>query len=571
MDGLVRAKVALNDANFWYDMECRLEKLCSRFYKLCQGEKPRQALIRVYKWTASTDKVLEFLSAHQPNTVCSLSNDPPAITFAPRRDQEIACDYICVEYKQLYLIPKSKAFIKRYTYFEIYYDGHIVSCLMDLPTFHKNGPFELLDMVPTEWAHAKLQIKLWNKLLRPNLEDLDEIADIIPSNFAKPFYKRLSQYGESKAPAESLQYPQHDKIIWPLLTYLHLMQNLPLLPKTQIPCCMINYVCPGKYKDFAEQLASYLTKCLGTDPIITMPLSRSSNYFKRSDERDKPGAAEPYLFLLERINSSQLQEAITDLEQYKRSRSRKWDTHPFLNAVPICVGENPIPNSLVINIHVPKDFVLPDSDIIKSGFLYFGKALYKFRDKYRRQKNRLKKYYQKKKDAIDALLDEQAPSFKQSSLYPLSIWFMVMYGAKNVSKKSLIKSEENNWLQTWIDSWSQEQRTLEDEVQFLLYLIKEQRSQFLTEAPNNIEEWELHGGQFFFKEINGRKHVVCGLKYLEQLISSPSFKAEKTVIVSYLIENKYLSTSKGRNNYNIKVGDKTVSTYAFPCDKLDLQ
>lgn len=33
MDGLVRAKVALNDANFWYDMECRLEKLCSRFYK----------------------------------------------------------------------------------------------------------------------------------------------------------------------------------------------------------------------------------------------------------------------------------------------------------------------------------------------------------------------------------------------------------------------------------------------------------------------------------------------------------------------------------------------------------
>lgn len=148
---------------------------------------------------------------------------------------------------------------------------------------------------------------------------------------------------------------------------------------------------------------------------------------------------------------------------------------------------------------------------------------------------------------------------------------MVMYGAKNVSKKSLIKSEENNWLQTWIDSWSQEQRTLEDEVQFLLYLIKEQRSQFLTEAPNNIEEWELHGGQFFFKEINGRKHVVCGLKYLEQLISSPSFKAEKTVIVSYLIENKYLSTSKGRNNYNIKVGDKTVSIYAFPCDKLDLQ
>ena len=121
MDGLVRAKVALNDANFWYDMESRLEKLCSRFYKLCQGEKPRQALIRVYKWTASTDKVLEFLSAHQPNTVRSLSNDPPAITFAPRRDQEIACDYICVEYKQLYLIPKSKAFIKRYTYFEIYY------------------------------------------------------------------------------------------------------------------------------------------------------------------------------------------------------------------------------------------------------------------------------------------------------------------------------------------------------------------------------------------------------------------------------------------------------------------
>ena len=95
----------------------------------------------------------------------------------------------------------------------------------------------------------------------------------------------------------------------------------------------------------------------------------------------------------------------------------------------------------------------------------FGKALYKFRDKYRRQKSRLKKYYQKKKDAIDALLDEQAPSFKQSSLYPLSIWFMVMYGAKNFSKKSLIKSEENNWLQTWIDSWSQEQRTLEDEVQ----------------------------------------------------------------------------------------------------------
>lgn len=571
MDRLVRAEDALNSVSFWCDMESRLEKLCSRFYKLCQGEKPRQALIRVYKRTASTDKVLEFLSAHQPNTVHSISNNPPAITFVLRRDQEISCDYICVEYKQIYLIPKSKAFIKRYTYFEIYYDRYIVSCLMDLPTFHKNGPFESLDMDPAEWAHAKLQLKLWNKLLRPELEDFDEITDIISSDLANPFDERLSQYGESDVPAESLQYPQHDKIIWPLLTYLHLMQILPILPKKQIPCCMINYVYPGKYKDFAEQLASYLAQCLDTDPITTMPLSQSSNYFRRSDERDKPGAAEPYLFLLERISSSQLHEAITDLEDYKRSRFRKWDTHPFLNAVPICVGENPIPNSLVINIHVPKDFVLPDPNIMKSGFLYFWKALYKFHNKHRRQKNKLKEYYQKKKDAIDAFLDEQAPSFNRSPLYPLSIWFLVMYEVKKFSKKSHIKSEENKWLQTWIDSWSQEQRTLEEEVQCLLDLIKEQRIQFLKEAPNNIEEWDLHGGRFFLKEIDGRNHIVCGLKYLEQLILSSSFKAEKTAIVSYLIENKYLSTSKGRNNYNIKVGDKTVSTYAFPCDKLDLQ
>lgn len=55
------------------------------------------------------------------------------------RDSTI-CDFICVEYFRLYAVSVDRTQIQRFSYFELYYDKYVVSCIADANIMKKTCP-----------------------------------------------------------------------------------------------------------------------------------------------------------------------------------------------------------------------------------------------------------------------------------------------------------------------------------------------------------------------------------------------------------------------------------------------
>ena len=161
--------------NKFYDrVEARKDKLLEKLEKAIQyNDKPELPLTAVHEIDHRAEVALTQLNSLKPQKISFFSDDPPSISFDIKQGQTITCDYLCVEYFRPYLISDDKTSFQRYKYFEFYYDEYILSCLIDVPTFQKEGSFIPAEMDRREWSHAKLQMKLWNSVLAPEIEEID--------------------------------------------------------------------------------------------------------------------------------------------------------------------------------------------------------------------------------------------------------------------------------------------------------------------------------------------------------------------------------------------------------------
>lgn len=168
-----------DDTKFWE----RVEERKAYLEKQLQGADRGDAqFTRAYSWKNSTEQLLEYLEKHRMTQehanmrLRRFSTEPPSAIFMSRGGQERKYDYLCVEYYHLYRRNADKTKVRRYTYFEVYYDTCLLSCLMAFPAFHKNQAFDALDMDRAEWAALKQQLDYWSGVLLPVLEELDEIC-----------------------------------------------------------------------------------------------------------------------------------------------------------------------------------------------------------------------------------------------------------------------------------------------------------------------------------------------------------------------------------------------------------
>lgn len=180
-------------------------------------------LVRVYPQRNSTYRVLEHLhnwtKEHgTENSITEFSEYPPYVSFKLRNGTPVFSDYICVEYFRLYLIAPGSEGLKRYTYFEIYYDEYIVTCLMDVATFQRNGAMDCLDMDAKEWTYAKQQLKLWNQVIYPEVEELEQDPALTQRIDEYCSLAELEDTWEQKSGPE-FQYDKNMGNIWVALAY----------------------------------------------------------------------------------------------------------------------------------------------------------------------------------------------------------------------------------------------------------------------------------------------------------------------------------------------------------------
>ena len=261
------------DLSFSDKLEKRIANLTNLLSETVSSGSDRGTFVRIYDWKDSTDTMLEILENSCPERVQAFCDDPPSITFTTKNGQKIDCDYLCVEHKRLYFIPSDRASLRRFIYFEIYYDEYIVSCLMDALSFHKNAPMDALEMDTAEWAHAKLQLKLWNEVFLPDIEEID-LSDMGP--LYQPVLQRLETYSDLWDVSIPAALPPIEPI-WVLLTYLHLLQIMPFLSQKQFPCYAIHFVCTQSADTFVRNLCTFLSAYWQADPVMNRPIEMLSD------------------------------------------------------------------------------------------------------------------------------------------------------------------------------------------------------------------------------------------------------------------------------------------------------
>lgn len=78
------------------------------------------------------DVLIGFLQKYQCQNPSEfeLDEDSSRVRLIGKKDSTIY-DYICVEYFRLYTVSQNRTEIQRFSYFELYYDQYVVSCIAD--------------------------------------------------------------------------------------------------------------------------------------------------------------------------------------------------------------------------------------------------------------------------------------------------------------------------------------------------------------------------------------------------------------------------------------------------------
>lgn len=294
------------------------------------------------------DDIVDFLNVVQnkDHSEYVISEECPRVFLAKKRE---GSDFLWVEYFRLYCISKDQASIQRYSYVECYFDKYVMSCIMDTAQLRKDGVFSALNMDKKDWGYAKQQIQYWNKFIIPVIEELPVDLDTYP--LATKARIDYYTHWERKPLQKKQACPDVTDPLWSVVTYLHLFQMLPILPKKYVPWYYINLVCKNKTdcQIFAERLRMFLADHFRKDPIIRGDIKILQHFRDDKELVIQENAAIPYVFVPEKLK---------DMDQLRKMMNncagdhRKKKNHPLRNNVPICVSEQNILDTTAMNIVV---------------------------------------------------------------------------------------------------------------------------------------------------------------------------------------------------------------------------
>lgn len=588
-------------SNFGWDEDVldgifiRKELILHRFRITQQREDSKaSSLITIYEM--SPKKILESLENAQTKAEVPMeffSRKPPLVVFRAGKNKQQTCDFICIEYARFQQISANRDSILRYTYFELYFENCIVSCLADMATLRSTGGFSALDLDAAGWAAAKQQMLYWNKIFYPDLEMLSKPPRMLTPALCDRFVyweENASQRDDSHNIFEMYNreltcYRVDDNVVWPMVTYLSLIQLLPILPRKLIPAFQINYVCEETIlNDFTEKLSYFLTAFYEADPVIGGDIV--SVEVPLPDKGVLRGAGVPYI--LRAGKNTKTQNLIKEISAFAAMPKREWTKHPYLNQVPIMVSTEESQDSVVMNIPVGKEDLQAEwydgNELYSKMAEVFATLAFKSLGKGKKGKNSIK-------NRFSELAKELKPSDEQFELlnsdrreFKLAVFFsLLFFTGYDVRVESAI-SYAKEWVETLEPKWAAAAATVEDAVDYILKMAAGDAKTAHKDTPPNNMAAEERGSPFIWENSKTRKKresdgemvadEIC-LCYPQKTFEAICKKKFRSLPINDLLgalkRQGYIKTNKtGSSKYyhGIRSVDGQMICYSFFLDKL---
>ena len=300
--------------DFYANVKKRKEKLQKKLLEVDRDSWNKVIPITKVSKEYDVDELVDFLQQYQQVDGFEVDEDSSRVLL-PGKNGNTICDFICVEYFRLYAISEDKTEIQRFSYFELYYDQYVVSCIADANMLKKSTVFSAVNLESSDWALAQRQMRLWNHYLLPKIEELPIPRSIFPAGI-----KERIEYGVYDVASYSAAHytcPHNGNPLWKVITYLHLLQMLPILPKDTVPWYYLNLVCKNKgdIKAFAENLRVFLEEYSAEDPVINGEVRLSQRLFLEKKSDKESYRAVPYVLVLEKAKDiDQLLDAFSETD-----------------------------------------------------------------------------------------------------------------------------------------------------------------------------------------------------------------------------------------------------------------
>lgn len=338
---------AFYKTDLYANVKKRKEKLQKKLLKIDRDSWNKVIPISKVSKEYDVEELVDFLQQYQQVDGFEIDEDSSRVLLPGKKGNTI-CDFICVEYFRLYAVSEDKTEIQRFSYFELYYDQYVFSCIADANMLKRPMLFPALNFESSDWALAQQQMRLWNHYLLPKIEELPIPRSIFPVGIKERIH--CGVYDVEIYFIAHCTCPDIGNPLWKVITYIHLLQLLPILPKVTVPWYYLNLVCKNKndIKVFAEKLRVFLEEYSAEDPVIKGEVRLSQRLFLEKKSDKESYRAVPYVLVLEKAKDiNQLLDAFSETDGIKKRRN-----HPFKDTIPICISDRQIQDSTVLNIDV---------------------------------------------------------------------------------------------------------------------------------------------------------------------------------------------------------------------------
>ena len=450
----------------------------------------------------------------------------------------VECNFICVEYFHLYTVTADRTEMRRYSYFECYYDKYVLSCIMDISEVTRVSVFQPLDMDKNDWGHARQQIKLWNRVLQPEVMELP----VAEYKFSKETCTRMRAYSNMAQELKQTVYESSDMFPdvndpqWIVLSYLLKLQFLSLLPKSSVPKYYINLVCKDKTDrdKLARDLQNFLGSYFKTDPVIKGDVQRLTQLLNKLTDMGND-AAKPYVFVPEKPKDMEQLQAIMNT-YVAEGQGRK--SHPFKTFVPICVSEKQILDSTVLNVTIKDASEIKWDSTKYERLKYSISAMYDLCRHFGKKKIRYLLEYAIKivkesakaaycKNSISETAWKQIVEY-ESDLYELALFFAVL------RQRSILKINIHETLILWLTDLTQElckkQSELDTVIEGLMIEFRKQYEGLRDERP--VHTGRKTEQEMMFRTMVNDDHLLCYDKdYFKVLLkeAAPNVDSERVL------------------------------------------
>lgn len=189
---------------------------------------------------------------------CSVSSGNH-VTFLEGVSKQYHAEFLCLYFFDLYQIVNET--IRKYVYFELYFDDKTLGVLMRKSKFSSsNLSLPCFDLDRREWAEAKIQMRMWSQYVRPETEEIEEIPvylehviDVLQDAKKSTIEKEDTGY------QKTIETLFANPFLWPIMAYTGIMSLAPFIPSHYMPSHTLNlYHTDGGNERITQLMRGYL-------------------------------------------------------------------------------------------------------------------------------------------------------------------------------------------------------------------------------------------------------------------------------------------------------------------------